>query len=149
MSGNTAEAKLGPRLRRAREVAAKLAAESDALNNLLKVVEQALRDLNLGIAAYAELDPADDDREGKDYGVFFLKDVTLGWALQIEAPNTSGVSTYTSIHSVARDLRVRAAKALPTLVDNLLAAAEVRLNEVSAATACVSEVVEDLGEAKS
>jgi hypothetical protein len=143
MTQKSGMAQVAPRLQRAREVASKLAAETETLNTLLKVAEQGLRELNLGITAYAEF-PAPEGMLPGEYGLFFGKDADAGWCLEVKEPEGGNNFSFTSVHSVSRDLRVCAANVLPTLIDDMLREAEIKLTEVTKAARNVGAVVDHL-----
>jgi len=140
---------------RLRSAAEALNRESDALTNSLKLVEQALKSLGLGIEAQLQ-DPVHEEDEWIDecnklhWKIYLGYAKRLGksnneWGLYIESDSDGGPDGVTQgIAELSRENRILMAKHLPALLDLMAVQAEKLVHEVQAAAVAANDAAAKL-----
>ncbi|WP_437716253.1 SIMPL domain-containing protein [Sorangium sp. So ce448] len=137
-------------LQRARRVAPELASATEAVNNALERVEQALSALNLGVTAAVNLDPDANPRDDWNQYVRFGKDGST-WRLLLESGPMDGEPedwSQSPLLSTSKEVRLRAVDRLPALIDRLVEVAERQVGEFRAAAAKAKALADAIAEAK-
>lgn len=137
-------------LQRARRVAPQLAAATDAVNDALECVEQALATLNLGVTASVNLDPNPSARDDWQQYLRFGKDGSA-WRLMLESGPDSGDAedwSQSPLLSASKEVRVGAVERLPALVDKLVEVAEEQVGRFRAAASKAQALAAAIAEAK-
>lgn len=137
-------------LRRARRVAPELASATDAVNNALAHVEQALAALNLGVTAAVTLDPYPNRQDDWHQYLRFGKDGST-WRLLLESGPDSGDAedwSQSPLLSTSKEVRLHAVERLPALIDMLVEVAEDQVDKFKAAAAKAHALAATIAEAK-
>ena len=131
---------LAQALARARDLKPRLEAATDELNRSIEAAEAALVSLQLGVRACIVMQR--NDEEGWGRYLTFGKESKV-WRLLIE----EGIDepevplTITPLVNASREIRLRAAELLPTLVQKLVSTAEDEIKRVEAAATAARNVV--------
>src|SRR5882672_3372365 len=118
-------ADISAHLGRAQELAARLAASSDALNASIRVAEERIAALKLGVSAQVTLEADDESTDFFDLG-WMKVDKTWGFVVFRGTYLDGGDSqTFEPLHNAPRRLRLIAWEKIPALIEKLVASAEL------------------------
>jgi len=136
---------LGEKMLRARAIGAQLSDATDLLNRTLTNAEQAFVGLRLGVRASIDITDEEDKSANNSSELAFEKnDGQWGIVLVSGAPDENSEGRRTHILKTSKECRVRAADALPKLLDALIVKAEEQRDNILRRADEVNALVEGM-----